>query len=154
MFSMYRFLTAFILIAGLLVQSCSKKINNDPAPLPPGPVENPNLKLIPDSMFRVYLKANVCPNAFDVTGKLIDITHNEVKNFTGTILVDSFTCPRPFVSSLKGIEYFSKMKKLIVKHSLVDTLNLTATMELDTLRLIGNKDMQHVALSRCTSMRF
>jgi hypothetical protein len=43
MFSMYRFLTAFILITSLLVQSCSKKINNDPAPPPPGPVENANL---------------------------------------------------------------------------------------------------------------
>ena len=151
---MYRFFTALILIAGLFVQTCSKKINNDPPPAPPGPVENPNLKLIPDSMFRVYLKANVCPNAFDVTGKLIDITHTEVKNFTGTIQVDTFTCPRPFVTSLKGIEYFSKVKKLIVRNSLVDTLNLTATMELDTIKLSGNKDMQHVALSGCTSMRY
>ncbi len=152
---MSKFLTAFILIAGLFAQSCSKKINNDPGtgPVTP-PVVNPNLKLIPDSMFRVYLKANVCPNAFDVTGKLIDITHSEVKNYNGTIQIDTFTCPRPFVSSLKGIEYFSKVKKLIVRNSLVDTLNLTATMELDTLRLIGNIDMQHVALSGCTSMRF
>ena len=151
---MSKILAAFILIAGLFAQSCSKKINNDPGtgPVTP-PVANPNLKLIPDSMFRVYLKANVCPNAFDVTGKLIDITHTEVKNFTGTIQVDTFTCPRPFVSSLKGIEYFSKMKKLIVRHSLADTLNLTATMELDTIKLVGNKDMQHVALSGCTSMR-
>ena len=151
---MYRFLTAFILIASLLVQSCSKKINNDPAPPPPGPVENANLKLIPDSMFRVYLKANVCPNAFDVTGKLIDITHSEVKNFNGTIQIDTFTCPRPFVSSLKGIEYFSKMKKLILTNSLVDTLNLSAAMEVDTIKLLINNDLQHVVVSGCTKMRY
>src|SRR6188768_228082 len=154
MFSMYRFLTAFILIASFLVQSCSKKINNDPAPPPPGPVENANLKLIPDSMFRVYLKANVCPNAFDATGKLIDITHSEVKNFNGTIQIDTFTCPRPFVSSLKGIEYFSKMKKLILTNSLVDTLNLSAAMEVDTIKLLINNDLQHVVVSGCTKMRY
>jgi len=151
---MYRFLTAFILITSLLVQSCSKKINNDPAPPPPGPVENANLKLIPDSMFRVYLKANVCPNAFDVTGKLIDITHSEVKNFSGTMNIDTFTCPRPFVSSLKGVEYFNKMKKLILQNSLVDTLNLSATMELDTIKLLVNNDLQHVVVSGCTKMRY
>src|SRR6187401_1043162 len=154
MFSMYRFLTAFILIASLLVQSCSKKINNDPVPPPPGPVENANLKLIPDSMFRVYLKANVCPNAFDVTGKLIDITHSEVKNFSGTMNIDTFTCPRPFVSSLKGVEYFNKMKKLILQNSLVDTLNLSAAMELDTIKLLVNNDLQHVVVSGCTKMRY
>ena len=151
---MYRFLTAFILITSLLVQSCSKKINNDPAPPPPGPVENANLKLIPDSMFRVYLKANVCPNAFDVTGKLIDITHSEVKNFSGTMNIDTFTCPRPFVSSLKGVEYFNKMKKLILQNSLVDTLNLSATMELDTIKLLVNNDLQHVVVNGCTKMRY
>src|SRR6187549_524980 len=138
MLNMSKFLTAFILIAGLLVQSCSKKINNGPDNPPVVPVDNPNLKLIPDSMFRVYLKANVCPNAFDVTGKLIDITNSEVKNFSGTMNIDTFTCPRPFVSSLKGIEYFNKMKKLILKNSLVDTLNLSAAMELDTIKLLIN----------------
>src|SRR6187402_2427236 len=138
MFSMYRFLTAFILIASLLVQSCSKKMDNGSGTTPVPPIENPNMRLIPDSMFRVYLKANVCPNAFDATGKLIDITHSEVKNFSGTMKIDTFTCPRPFVSSLKGVEYFNKMKKLILQNSLVDTLNLSAAMELDTIKLLIN----------------
>src|SRR5688572_721764 len=151
---MSRFLTAFILISGLIVQSCSKKIDNGSGTTPVPPVENPNMRLIPDSMFRVYLKANVCPNAFDATGKLIDITHSEVKNFNGTIQLDTFTCPRPFVSSLKGIEYFNKMKKLILKNSLVDTLNLSATMELDTIKLLVNNDLQHVVVSGCTKMRY
>src|SRR5436190_4874115 len=151
---MSKFLTVFILIAGLFAQSCSKKINNGPDNPPVVPVENANMKLIPDSMFRVYLKANVCPNAFDASGKLIDITNNEVKNFAGTMNIDTFTCPRPFVSSLKGVEYFTKMKKLIVRNSLADSLNLTATMGLDTLRIVENKDMQYFALSGCTVMRY
>jgi hypothetical protein len=154
MFRMSRFLTAVILIAGLLLQSCSKKSGMDSGPEPIDPVETGNLKAIPDSMFRAYLKANVCPNAFDQTGKFIDITHSEVKNFTGTMTIDTFTCPRPFVSSLRGVEYFSKMKKLIVKNSAVDSLNLTQTMELDTIKLVINKDLQYLALSGCTRMRY
>src|SRR3954468_15898798 len=126
---MFRFLSVFILTAGLLA-SCSKKSGGDPNPTPVDqtPHETDILKFIPDSMFRVYLKANVCPNAFDKTGKFIDITNSEVKNFTGTMNIDTFTCPRPFVASLKGVQYFAKMKKLIVRNSLVDSLNLTATM--------------------------
>jgi hypothetical protein len=152
---MLRFLSAIILLSGLLV-SCSKKSGGDsiPDPVDPTPHETDILKFIPDSMFRVYLKANVCPNAFDKTGKFIDITNSEVKNFAGTMNIDTFTCPRPFVASLKGVEYFSKMKKLIVRNSLVDSMNLTATMGLDTLRLVENKDMQYFALSGCTSMRY
>ena len=148
-----QFLTAIMLMAGLLMQSCSKKVS-DSGPANQEPVETDALKLIPDSMFRVYLKANVCPNAFDKTGKLIDITNPEVVNFTGTMTIDTFTCPRPFVSSVKGVEYFAKMKKLIVQDSPVDSLRLTATMALDTLKIIRDKDMQYVSLSGCTSMRF
>jgi hypothetical protein len=153
-FNMLRFLSALILASCLLV-SCSKKSGGgDPTPVDPAPHETDILKFIPDSMFRAYLKANVCPNAFDKTGKFIDISNSEVKNFTGVMNIDTFTCPRPFVASLKGVEYFSKMKKLIVKNSLVDSLNLTATMGLDTLRIVENRDMQYFALSGCTSMRY
>jgi hypothetical protein len=82
------------------------------------------------------------------------ITHSEVKNFSGTMNIDTFTCPRPFVSSLKGVEYFNKMKKLILQNSLVDTLNLSATMELDTIKLLVNNDLQHVVVNGCTKMRY
>jgi hypothetical protein len=153
--TMRQILTASILLAGLFLQSCSKKSGGDTGTKPPtDPVETATLKYIPDSMFRVYLKANICPNAFDKTGKFIDITNGEVKDFNGTMNIDTFTCPRPFVASLKGVEYFSKMKKLIVKNSAVDSLNLTATMGLDTLRIVENRDMQYFALSGCTSMRY
>src|SRR4051812_28642660 len=120
---MFRFLSTFVLAAGLLA-SCSKKsgIDSNPNPVDPNPHETDILKYIPDSMFRVYLKANVCPNAFDPTGKLIDISNAEVKNFNGTIQIDTVTCPRPFVSSLQGVQYFTKMKKLIVQDSPVDSL--------------------------------
>ena len=105
-------------------------------------------------MFRVYLKANVCPSAFDKTGKFIDITNSEVKNFTGTMQIDTVTCPRPFVASLKGVQYFSKMTKLIVRNSRIDSLDLSQTMGLDSLKIVINKDLQYVNVSGCTSMRF
>src|SRR5688572_13728118 len=65
---MFRFLTAVILITGLLLQSCSKKSGSDTGPEPIEPVVTGNLKSVPDSMFRAYLKATICPNAFDKTG--------------------------------------------------------------------------------------
>lgn len=151
--SLSQFLVAILLITGLFIQSCSKKVG-DAKPDDGTPVETDVLKFIPDSMLRVYLKANICPNAFDKTGKLIDITNSEVKNFAGTITIDTITCPRPFVQSLKGIGYFSKMKKLLVKHSLADSLDLSATMVLDTLMVSVNTDMQYLSVSGCTSMRF
>lgn len=151
--SLSQFMVVLLLIAGLLIQSCSKKVG-DSKPDDQTPVETDNMKLVPDSMLRVYLKANICPNAFDKTGKLIDITNPEVKNFTGTITIDTVTCSAPFVSSLKGIEYFSKMSKLIVKNCPVDSLNLRATMALDTIKLLTNIDLQYVNVSGCTSMRF
>lgn len=155
---MYRFLVATILVASLFIQSCSKKsddTNNNPGNGGnQGPVETSTLKYIPDSMFRVYLKNNVCPDAFDNTGKLIDITHSEVKNFTGAMQIDTITCPAPYVSSLKGVEYFTSMKKLIVQNSALDSLDLSATMALDTLKLVGDIDLQYVTVSGCTSMRF
>jgi hypothetical protein len=153
--TMRQFLTATILISGLLLQSCSKKSAGDGGNKPPtDPVETATLKYIPDSIFRVYLKSNICPNAFDKTGKFIDITNTEVKDFNGTMNIDTFNCPRPFVASLKGVEYFQKMKKLIIRNSLVDSLNLTATMGLDTLRVVENRDMQYFALGGCTVMRY
>lgn len=150
-------LLAVTILSAMLIQSCSKKSGGDdpvPPPVDPGPVETATMKFIPDSIFRVYLKANVCPNAFDRTGKLIDITNSEVKNFAGTMKIDSFTCPRPFVSSLKGIEYFSKMTKLIVQNSAIDSLNLKSTMALDTVRILNDKDLQFVDLSGCVNMRY
>ncbi len=147
-------MAAIILITAVLIQSCSKK--TDPPPPPGGgiPGETETMKFIPDSLFRVYLKANVCPNAFDATGKLIDITHPEVKNFAGTMTIDSINCPRPFVASLKGIEYFQKMTKLMVWSSAIDSLSFTKTMALDTVRLYSNLDLQYVNLIGLTNMRF
>src|SRR5262249_29880760 len=81
---------AILFITGLFVQSCSKKVNGDgQSGIDQGPVETDTWKLVPDSMFRVYLKANVCPNSFDKTGKMIDITNNEVKSFTGAMTIDT-----------------------------------------------------------------
>jgi hypothetical protein len=151
---MLRILTIIILIAGLLMQSCSKKSNGDVNTNQGnnGPVETATIKFIPDSMFRVYLKANVCPDAFDKTGKFIDITNSEVRNFNGTMQIDTVTCPN--VSSLNGIQYFTNMKKLIVQNSGLDSLDLSATMGLDTVRILNNVDLQYVALNGCTSMRY
>ncbi|MBO9203915.1 MULTISPECIES: hypothetical protein [Niastella] len=151
--SLSQFLVVILLMTGLLIQSCSKKVG-DSNPVDDTPVETETMRLIPDSMLRVYLKANICPNAFDKTGKLIDITSPEVKNFAGTMTIDTLTCPNPFVHSLKGIEYFSKMSKLIVKNCPVDSVNLRATMALDTIKLLTNKDLQYVNVKGCTSMRF
>ncbi|HET7897912.1 MAG TPA: hypothetical protein VFL47_09590, partial [Flavisolibacter sp.] len=123
-------------------------------PVDPGTGETATKKLIPDSVFRAYLKANVCPTAFDASGKYIDITNSEVKNFSGTMTLDTITCPKPFVASLKGVEYFTKMSKLIVKNSLVDSLVLKETMALDTLQVLINKDLQYLDVSGCTNMRF
>jgi len=150
-------LLAAIILTGIVAQSCSKKTDANPAGPGPDnttPVETETMKLIPDSVFRAYLKANVCPNAFDQTGKLIDITNSEVKNFSGTMTIDTINCPRPFVSSLKGIEYFGKMKKLMVWSSAIDSLVLTKTMALDTVRLYANKDLQYLDVSGLTNMRF
>src|SRR5688572_1822315 len=154
-FNLSRLMAAGILLVGMLAQSCSKK-NDGPGtgPTDNNPVETETMKFIPDSMFRAYLKANVCPNAFDKTGKLIDITNSEVKNFAGTMTIDTINCPRPFVSSLKGIEYFQKMTKLIVWSSVIDSFSLPKTMALDTVRLYSNKDLQYVNVSGLTNMRF
>jgi hypothetical protein len=46
------------------------------------------------------------------------------------------------------------MKKLIVQNSPVDSLSLKATMGLDTLRILNDKDMQYLVVSGCTSMRY
>jgi hypothetical protein len=152
---MNRLFGAMILFTGLIFQSCSKKTNADPVVEPgSGPVETQTLKLIPDSAFRVYLKANVCPNAFDKSGKLIDITHSEVVNFSGTMTIDSVTCPKPYVVSLKGIGYFPKMRKLIVKDSPVDSIDLKDVMSIDTVRIVNDKDLQYVNVSGCTNMRY
>jgi hypothetical protein len=151
--ALIQYLIASLVMAMLVLQSCSKS-NVKPVDENPNPIETETLKLIPDSMFREYLKANVCPNAFDKTGKLLDITHSEVKNFAGTMTIDSITCPRPFVGSLKGIEYFQKMTKLIVWSTTIDSLSITKTMALDTVRLYSNNDLQYVNVSGLTKMRY
>jgi hypothetical protein len=46
------------------------------------------------------------------------------------------------------------MKKLILKNSLVDSLNLSKTMEVDSVYILINKDLQYVELGGCTSMRY
>ena len=153
-FNFSRLSVALILLTGIFTQSCSKKDGPKPGVVDTDPVETTTLKFIPDSMFRAYLKANVCPNAFDRTGKLIDITNSEVKNFAGTMIIDTINCPRPFVSSLRGLEYFQKMTKLMVWSSAIDSLNLTKTMALDTVRLYSNKDLQYVNISGLTNMRY
>ena len=146
-------IAAFVVVV-MLVQSCSKK-GVEPGPGTGGdPVETETLKFIPDSIFRAYLKANVCPNAFDKTGKLIDITHSEVKNFAGTMKIDTITTASPYVASLRGIEYFSKMSKLLITRSRIDSLNLPKTMALDTIKMVINRDLQHVDVSGCTNMRY
>jgi len=68
--------------------------------------------------------------------------------------IDTINCPRPFVQSLKGIEYFQKMTKLIVWSSVIDSLSITKTMALDTVRLYSNLDLQYVNISGLTNMRF
>ena len=152
--AMVQYLIAALLVAMLVLQACSKSKVDPARPTDNEPKETETMKLIPDSMFREYLKANVCPNAFDKTGKFIDITHGEVKNFTGTMTIDTINCPYPYVSSLRGIEYFSKMSKLVMKSGLVDSLVLSKTMSIDTLRVLNSRDLQYVDLSGCTNMRF
>jgi hypothetical protein len=151
--TLLQYLVAALLIAMLVLQSCSKS-NSKPDSGNTGiPGETATLKYVPDSMFREYLKKNVCPNAFDKSGKMIDITNSEVKNFTGTMSIDTVNCPAPYVSSLKGIEYFSKMTKLIVRNSPIDSLSLTKSMAIDSIKLI-NRDLQYVNVSGLTSMRY
>jgi hypothetical protein len=153
--ALLQYLIAALLIAMLVLQACSKKMDVDPGPGGnPNPGETETMKLIPDSMFREYLKANVCPDAFDKTGKFIDITSSQVKNFTGTMSIDTINCPFPYVSSLKGIEYFNKMTKLIVTSGPLDSLNLTKTMALDTVKLVGMRDLQYVNVAGLNAMRY
>ncbi|MCU7547892.1 hypothetical protein OCK74_02145 [Chitinophagaceae bacterium LB-8] len=155
-FSLPRILASVMVVSSILLFACSKKsvAPEDLTDNNGNPQETATLKLIPDSVFRVYLKANVCPNAFDNTGKRINITNAEVTNFTGTMNIDTVTCNGQQVASLKGIQYFTNMRKLIVRNSAIDTLVLSATMKLDTLKLLVNKDLQSLDVSGCTSMRF
>ena len=151
--ALLQYLIAALIIAMLVLQSCSKSTVK-PSEENPNPGETSTLKLVPDSMFREYLKANVCPNAFDKTGKLLDINSSEVKNFTGTMIIDTVNISRPFVSSLRGIEYFTKMTKLIVQNGPIDSLVLRKTMALDSLKLLGTRELQYVDVSGLTSMRY
>src|SRR5215510_5223635 len=143
-----------LLLAILALQSCSKKMDVTPGGDDDKPGETETMKLVPDSMFREYLKANVCPNAFDKTGKFISITSSEVKNFSGTMTINTVGTSGNYITSLKGIEYFNKMTKLVVKNCPIESLSLTKTMALDTVRILETRDLQSVDLSGCANMRY
>src|SRR5579864_1140554 len=119
----------------ILAVSCSKSgsspNNNTPKP-PPADATHIYLR---DTAFKDYLQANVCPDAFDKNGRL-DINNAEVTGFTGTMTIDSTYK----IQSLNGIAYFTKMSKLIIQNSMVDSLSLPTTMAIDTLRLLVNAD--------------
>jgi len=141
-----------LFIAGMtLAVSCSKKggsdNNNNPPPKPPaGDATHIYLQ---DTAFKDYLQANICPDAFDKNGRL-DINNSEVTGFTGTMTIDSTYK----IQSLTGIAYFTKMSKLIIQSSMVDSLSLPTTMAIDTLRLLANADLQYVNVQGCTNMRY
>ena len=141
-----------ILVTGviLLAVSCSKSSsspNNNTAPKPP-PADATHIYLR-DTAFKNYLQVNVCPDAFDKNGRL-DVTNAEVTGFTGTMTIDS----THKIQSLTGIAYFTKMSKLIIQNSMVDSLSLPTTMAIDTLRLLANADLQYVNVQGCTNMRY
>jgi hypothetical protein len=140
------FLTAVIVLA----ISCSKT-NSPGKNTPPGPPPADATHIyLPDSAFRNYLQAKICPDAFDKNGRL-DISNSEVTGFTGTMTIDSSTYK---IQSVTGIAYFTSMKKLIIQSSLVDSLNLPTAMAVDTIRLLDNVDMQYVNLKGCSGMRY
>jgi hypothetical protein len=134
-----------------LAISCSKSSggNNNNTGSKPPPSDATHIYLY-DTAFRNYLKAKICPDAFDASGRL-DITNAEVTGFTGTMTIDSSTYK---IQSVVGIAYFTKMTKLIIQNSLVDSLNLPTTMALDTIRLLSNPDMQVISVAGCTNMRY
>ncbi len=138
-----------ILAVIALALSCSKtnSSNNNTPPKPP-PADAMHIYL-QDTAFKAYLQAKVCPDAFDKTGRL-DITNAEVTGFTGTMVIDSTYK----IQSLNGIAYFTKMSKLIIQNSMVDSLSLPTTMAIDTLRLLANADLQYVNVQGCTNMRY
>jgi hypothetical protein len=147
---------ANMVIGGLLIAvvslaiSCSKSSggNNNGGSKPP-PADATHIYLY-DTAFRNYLQANICPDAFDVNGRL-DITNAEVTGFNGTMTIDSLKYK---IHSVDGIGYFTKMSKLIIQNSLVDSLNLPTTMAVDTIRLLSNPDMQMINVSGCSNMRY
>ena len=139
----------FLAILTLAV-SCSKSGstgNRNTTPKPP-PADATHIYL-QDTAFKNYLQANICPDAFDSYGRL-DITNAEVTGFTGTITIDSTRK----IQSLNGIAYFTKMTKLIIQNSAVDSLNLPTTMAIDSLRLLADADLQYVNLKGCSVMRY
>ncbi len=136
--------------AVILAVSCSKSspsANTNTPPKPP-PADATHIYL-QDTAFKNYLQASVCPDAFDKNGRL-DITNAEVTGFTGAMTIDS----THKIQSLNGIAYFTKMSKLIIQNSLVDSLSLPTTMAIDTIRLLANADLQYVNVQGCTNMRY
>lgn len=140
---------SLMLVMGLAI-SCSKNgsSNNNNTTTGPKPADATHI-YVQDSAFKAYLMAKVCPDAFDADGRL-DIEHSEVAGFTGKMQIDSALG----IESLKGIAYFTKMSKLIIQNTKIDTLDLSTTMAIDTLRLYDNLDMQTVNIKGCTSMRY
>jgi hypothetical protein len=139
-------LMAVITLAISCSKSNSSKSNTHSGP-PPADATHVYLQ---DTAFRNYLQAKICPDAIGSDGRL-DITNAEVVGFSGTMTIDSSTYK---IHSLNGINYFTKMSKLIIQNSLVDSLNLPTTMALDTIRLLSDADMQFVNVSGCSNMRY
>jgi hypothetical protein len=133
-----------------LALSCSKtnSSNNNNTPPPPPPADATHIYL-QDTAFKDYLLAKVCPDAFDKNGRL-DVTNAEVTGFTGTMTIDSTYK----IQSVAGIAYFTKMSKLIIQNSMVDSLSLPTTMAIDTIRLLANADLQYVNVQGCSNMRY
>jgi hypothetical protein len=145
-----------VLFGGLVIAvlslaiSCSKSnssnSNTHSGPLPADATH----VYLQDTAFKNYLQAKICPDAFDKNGRL-DITNPEVTGFSGTMVIDSSTYK---IHSVNGIGYFSKLNKLIVQNSLVDSLSLSTSMAIDTLRLLSNPDLQYVSVPGCSNMRY
>lgn len=140
---------SWLIALTMLAASCAKKNDAAKTNPPPPPPSGDATHLVLDSAFKNYLQANICPDAFDKNG-LLDITNAEVTGFTGTMTIDS----THKIQSLAGISHFTKMTKLIIQNSLVDSLSLPTTMAIDTLRLLANPELQYVNVAGCTNMRY
>jgi hypothetical protein len=144
-----RILAGLSLVAMIgLAVSCSKNGSTNNTPSGPKPADATHI-YVQDSAFKAYLQANVCPDAFDADGRL-DVNNAEVTGFTGKMQFDSTSK----IQSLKGIAYFTKMSKLILQSTMVDSLDLSSAMAVDTIRLMDNLDLQYVNVNGCNSMRY
>lgn len=137
-----------LIVVMVLAVSCSKNGSSNNTPSGPKPADATHI-YVQDSAFKAYLQAKVCPDAFDADGRL-DVTNEEVTGFTGKMQIDSTLK----IQSLNGIAYFTKMSKLILQGTSVDSLDLSGNMAVDTIRLIDNLDLQYVNVKGCNNMRY